>query len=330
MIDGGEIRRILLVSLDNLGDLVFASALTPPLHDAHPQAAIDVWCKRYTAPIASLIPHVRKVVASDPFWAASPGQPPAAALPFLRSISEVRGMRHDVALLSQAPWRCAAAVFATGIPVRIGFARRHNARFLTDVLPAEDPTKPVLVEQARLLAPLGIEPAPLRYRLDSDPLDERRRGIADQLPARFVAFHPFAGSRDRCVPLTEWTQLAFALEARRIRVLWVGTTAELNELRLSHTHPKGAYVDQLADASLMTSAAAISLASAFVGHDSGPLHVAGALGIPVLGIFAPGQPARTLPQGTGPARMIARAGPDEIDAGTMLRELEGLGLFSVA
>src|SRR5436305_1359763 len=37
------IERILLVALDNLGDLVFTSALTPPLRDAFPNARIDVW-----------------------------------------------------------------------------------------------------------------------------------------------------------------------------------------------------------------------------------------------------------------------------------------------
>ena len=330
MIDRGAVRSILLVSLDNLGDLVFASALTPPLHEAFPHSPIDVWCKRYTAPIATLVPHVRAVIAADPFWAASPGLPRPAVLPFLRSIRQVRANRYDLALLSQAPWRCAAAVFSAGIRTRIGFARRHNAGFLTDVLAPENTTRAVLEEQARLLAAVGIEARHLRYRLETAPLEPRRRTLAELLPPAFVAFHPFAGSRDRCMPLTEWTQLAFALEARRFPVLWVGTTAELNELRTSHTHPKGAYVDQLPDASLITTAAALSLAKAFAGHDSGPLHVAGALGVPVLGVFAPGQPARTFPQGTGAWRTIARDTPRDIDAGTILRELEALGLFSVA
>jgi len=330
MIDRARTRRILLVSLDNLGDLVFASALTPPLHELFPEASIDVWCKRYTAPIAPLIPHVENVIAADPFWAASPGQARAPMLSFVRSVRQVRMRHYDLALLSQAPWRCAAAAFAAGIPVRIGFARRHNRWFLTDQVRAEDPAKPVLEEQARLLTAFDAHPVSLRYRLETNALEPRRRVLAEQLPARFVALHPFAGARNRCVPLTEWTQLAFALEARRMRVLWVGTSAELNELRRSHTHPKGTYVDQFADASLATTAAALSLASAFVGHDSGPLHVAAALGVPVVGIFAPGQPARTFPQGTGPWRMIARATPGEISAGAMLRELEALGLFSVA
>jgi ADP-heptose:LPS heptosyltransferase len=62
----------------------------------------------------------------------------------------------------------------------------------------------------------------------------------------------------------------------------------------------------------------------FAGHDSGPLHVAGAFGVPVLGVFAPGEPKRTFPQGTGPSRMIARPSPAGITAQEMLAELLAL------
>jgi ADP-heptose:LPS heptosyltransferase len=75
-------------------------------------------------------------------------------------------------------------------------------------------------------------------------------------------------------------------------------------------------------------AAALSLASGFVGHDSGPLHVAGAFGVPVVGVFAPGEPKRTFPQGVGPWRMIHRTTPNEIGAADLLREIADLGLFS--
>src|SRR5262249_34377512 len=155
----------------------------------------------------------------------------------------------------------------------------------------------VLVEQARLLAPLGISPPNPRYRLDVAPLGSIRKELAEQLPPRFIAFHPFAGARDRCVALSHWTQLAFAMQTRGETVLWVGTRRELQELRGSYTHPKGIYVDQLGDGSLAVTAAALSMASTVVGHDSGPLHVAAGFGVPVVGIFAPGQPDRTFPQG---------------------------------
>lgn len=323
-------RRILIVALDNLGDLVFASALAGPLRDAFPEAEIDVWSKAYTAPVARLIPFTSSVVAADPFWAVPPHLERPAAWPFIRSIGEVRRRRYDVALLTGAPWRTAAAVAATRIPVRVGLARHHNEHFLTHTLAAADDRKPVLREQARLLTVLSVSSIEPRYRLDADRLSNERQAVAAQLPPRFIALHPFASARNRCVPLPDWTQLAFALHGRGFPVLWVGTSAELDELRASYTHPHGTYIDQLGDRSLSASAAALSLAAGFVGHDSGPLHVAGAFGVPVVGVYAPGQPERTFPQGVGPSRMIARPSPDGITAGDMLRELEALGLFSAS
>jgi ADP-heptose:LPS heptosyltransferase len=323
------VRRVLLVALDNLGDLVFASALTPPLHAAYPDAAIDVWAKDYTADVARLIPHVRSVHAANPFWAASKAHAKPRVGQFVRSIFEVRHCRYDVAILSEAPWRTAAAVAATRTPVRIGMARHRNAAFLTHVLPAEDAHKPVLEEQARLLAVLGIESPNPRYRLETGPLGATRAELSQILPSRFVALHPFASNRNRCVPLGEWTQLAFALKGRGLSVLWMGTSSELNELRRSFTHPRGYYADELLDGRLAASAAGLSLASVFVGHDSGPLHIAGALGVPVVGVFAPGQPDRTFPQGVGPSRMIARPTPDGISAATLLGEIDALAILSL-
>jgi ADP-heptose:LPS heptosyltransferase len=318
------IEKILLVALDNLGDLVFASALTPPLRAAFPSAVIDVWCKEYTADVARLIPHVNTIVAADPFWAVSPLHRRSRMRPFLRSIRTVRRARYDIAVLSEAPWRVAAAVAAARIPMRIGLARHRNGIFLTRVLDAEDPHKPVVQEQSRLLSAIDASAGEPRYRLDISPLASLRDQLAQIIPRRFAALHPFASARNRCVPLNEWTQLAFALGARGVPVLWIGTTGELDELRRSYTHPRGFYVDQLGEHGLAVTAAALSLAALFVGHDSGPLHVAAALGVPAVGVFAPGQPDRTFPQGTGPSRIIVRPSPTGIDAGTMLREIDAL------
>jgi heptosyltransferase-2 len=324
------IERILIVALDNLGDLVFASALTPPLHGAYPGASIDVWCKAYTADVARLIPHVDRVIAADPFWTVAPHLDRPSMRPMLASMFAIRRRRYDVAILTGAPWKTAAAVALTGIPMRIGLSRKRNRRFLTHALPPENPGLPVLREQARLLSAMGVESPQPAYRLDASRLGELRSRIAGGLPNHFVALHPFAAARNRCVPLTEWTQLAMAMHGRGILSLWMGTRRELAELRGSYTHPKSYYADMLGDGSLASSAAALSLASLFIGHDSGPLHVAGAFGVPVVGIFAPGQPERTFPQGGGPSRVIARPSPDGITAGTMLREADALGIFSTA
>jgi len=323
-------QRILLVALDNLGDLVFASALAPPLHRAYPNATIDVWSKRYTADVAALIPHVNEVIAADPFWAVPSHLTRPGVLPFLRSVAAVRRRHYDLAVLSEAPWRVAAATRAAAVPMRIGLARRRNAAFLSHVLPSADVHKPVLQEQARLLAALGIDSPDPHYRLDASRLGEVRDTVTRALPSRFVAVHPFAGARDRCVPLLEWTQLAFVLHSRKLPVLWIGMRSELDELRRSYTHPRGFYADEISDGSLASGAAAIALATIFVGHDSGPLHVAGAFGVPVVGVFAPGQPDRTFPQGVGPSRLLHRPSPSGITSAMILREIDALLLTSAS
>lgn len=317
-------RRILLVALDNLGDLVFASALTPPLHHAFPDATIDIWCKAYTADVARLVPHVSDVIASDPFWSALPGHQKPPMRDFLRGISVVRSRGYDTAILSEAPWRAAAAVAAARIPRRIGLARRRNSIFLTDVLPAQDPDRSVLREQARLLTALGVQSSDPRYCLDANKLGDLRANIARRLPPRFAAIHAFAAVRDRCVAVAEWLKVSRALDARGLPTVWIGRSAELDEIRAASPPSSAHFADRLSDARLESVAAALSLATVFAGHDSGPLHVAGAFGVPVLGVFAPGQPRRTFPQGVGASRMLHRATPAEITADAMLAEIDVL------
>ena len=181
---GQPVRRVLLVALDNLGDLVFASALTPPLHAAYPDAVIDVWCKEYTADVASLIPQCAPSMRQIRFGRASRAHRRPRVLPFLRTIRDVRNARYDVAILSEAPWRTAAAVAATRIPVRIGLVASPERAFLTHVLAAQDAHKPVLREQARLLTALGIDSAIHVIALDADRLGAVRAEVGAQLPNR--------------------------------------------------------------------------------------------------------------------------------------------------
>jgi ADP-heptose:LPS heptosyltransferase len=319
-----SVDSILLVSLDNLGDLVFASALAPPVRERFPDATLDVWCKEYTADIARLVPGVRDVIASDPFWDVAPGRGKGSLAAFLSALRMVKSRRYDVALLAAAPWRTAAAVAATRIPRRIGLLRRKNRLFLTDALPDENPRLPVLVEIARLLEPLGISPSRLRYRLDAEPLHHRRDRLQRALASPYAALHPFASKENRCVALNVWLELSRRLRARGLGTLWIGSSRELQRVRADGSEPGWHFIDRDGDGSLADTAAALANSTLFVGHDSGPLHVAGAFGIPVVGVFAPGEPERTFPQGVGPSRMLARSSPAGIGADDILSEIDAL------
>jgi ADP-heptose:LPS heptosyltransferase len=319
-----EPSRILLVSLDNVGDLVFTSALAPALQERFPAATLEIWCKAYAADVAQLIPGVARVIASDPYWDRAPGTSKGSRIAFLRAVGAVGRNRYDLAVLASSHWRVAAALALVGVPARIGRRRKRNERWLTHVLPEEDRTRPVVSELGAIVQALGGRPRD-HYRLDATPLEPQRASFGDSPGRRpCVALHAFAGSRARCVPLGEWRSVAEALVRRGVGVLWVGSRSDLAEVRSSGVAPHWRFADDIGNGSFRDAAALISLCDAFIGHDSGPMHIAAALNVPVLGIFAPGEPERTFPQGPGPSRVIARPSPAGITADVMLRELDRL------
>jgi ADP-heptose:LPS heptosyltransferase len=145
-----------------------------------------------------------------------------------------------------------------------------------------------------------------------------------RIPQPYVALHPFASKQNRCVELSVWIELARRLSERGRSSLWIGSPSELDSLRREPSDRAWRFIDRDSDGTLADTAAALSGAQQFVGHDSGPLHIAGAFGVPVVGIFAPGEPLRTFPQGIGPARMLARPSPIGITVDDIVREIDAL------
>ncbi len=312
----------MVVSLDNLGDLVFAASLVPALKSGFPRAFVSLWCKRYTADIAALIPGLDACHAADPFWDRSPGRGKGRLPDFIRSWQEIRRSRYQTALVASRSSKTAAAVALAGIPKRIGFDRAGSRRWLTHCVAPAQERAPVLKDLSRLLEPLSLTDVRLVCSLDAAPLARERERLKTAVLPRTAALHPFAGALERRVPLAQWTRLAQLLESRGRRILWFGTAAELAPLRaLAGPARRWLYLDQAAGASLREAAAALSLCEVFAGHDSGPLHLACALGVSCLGVYAPGEPKRTLPQGIGPWKMLYRPRAQDIQAEDMLREL---------
>lgn len=318
-------RKILLVCLDNVGDLVFTSALAEALH-ADPQVELSLWCKDYTARLGHLLPGVQHVFAADPFWDRAPGRPKGSWRQFMRTLRTIRKSHIEWALIPTSCWKTAFFIRLAGIPVRVGFRGRKNRYFLSTSVPAPSRKKPVvqsLLQSFGAFLPTGVSP---RVRLDQKRLPALQ--LPDVLQQRpYVCIHAFAGRRDRCAPLELLSALAQRLNAQGLSVLWLGTPKELAELR---GYPLTLEYSYFADdwAQDLTSIAwLISRSQAFIGHDSGPLHMAAALGIPVLGFYLPGEPERTFPQGQAAAVMVVREGPQLLEASvceeawTQLQEL---------
>jgi ADP-heptose:LPS heptosyltransferase len=317
------VERILLVSLDNLGDLVFASALPPAIISRFPGATIGLWCKAYTADIAPLFPHVTWTAAADPFWDDAPGRPKGPIGPFLAAVRRVRDARFDVALVASPQWRVAAAVAAAGIPVRIGQRRNYNRGFLTHVLPPADRGRPVVEDLGTLLEPLGVDRGGLATLLDPAPLEPLRQAYRDKLGTSPIAvINPFVTLSPVGIDWAIWVDVARGLRERSYTVVWHGTNDQLTtfwqQVKLEAAWRSA---EQLSDGSLRSGAALLSAADVYFGCDSGPLHLSAALGVPVVGVFPL---ASKLPRFAPQGRAVSRIVQGTISAAAIVEAFDSL------
>lgn len=311
----------LIVSLDNIGDLVFSASLLSQLEQAWPETQFGIWCKDYARDIATLLPGAPRIHAADPIWDRAPGRKPGHWRQFLRSMQEIRQARYPVAVVVSRQWRaaCATALTMAGYQRRVGYAGRKSNLWLTHAVSRPSGQEAVTVEQTRLLEPLLTARSPAPYRLELEPLTARRQRLwrlrrEQRRPLNYVALHAFAGDPRRCLPISRWLELGRRLSAEGTVPMWIGSKTELALIRgaASMDDKTFEYADWYSQGELIEAAALIAGAQSFIGHDSGPLHIASALGIPTLGLYLPGEPQRTFPQGVGRSQTIVRTTPDTL------------------
>ncbi|MFZ5760169.1 MAG: glycosyltransferase family 9 protein [Thermodesulfobacteriota bacterium] len=298
----------MIVCLDNLGDLVFSTALIAPLRERFPDMTLGLWCKAYTAAIASCYPGQPVTYAANPVWDARPETGNASYLSFFSTLLAIRKARYDIAIIVGTNWRPALSSWLAGIDTRIGYTGRKAAVFLSHPVRRPDRQKAVVSELLRLLQPLHIAAEQGHAVLDGSrvpPLEAC--GITTFQPGRYVAVHPFALSRRRCLPFVHWQEIVDRLAHAGIRPVIVGTRSEQEHFTRACPHlARQLFAAEHGITTLTQTVALIAGAKAFVGHDSGPLHIASALGRPVFGLYLPGEPQRTFPQGRGPAEVFYR------------------------
>jgi heptosyltransferase I len=233
---------------------------------------------------------------------------------FRASIGQLRGGHYDVALDFQGAIRSALLARAAGAERKTGFTdpREPLARFLYSERfprPGEHVIEQNYAFAARALKDLLYQK---EFRLfppqfPHDPAAEtwatseiRRLGIAS-----FAIMNPGAGWGAKRWPAERYGQVAQALALHNIKTLVNAAPSEETLAKAVVEASKGSAV-----ATTSTIGQLIALtrrARLFLGGDTGPLHLAAALEVPVVGLFGPTDPARTGPFGT---RAVALRHPE--------------------
>lgn len=318
--------KILVVALDNLGDAVMAAATIPALRQLYPKARIGFWIKQYAAGLFEGNSLIETLHASDPFWDKSPGRPTGSLKEFVGAWKKIRNARYDVAFVLNTEWRRSLACWLARIPIRVGFRKRKSQFFLTHAVPPAAFPQHCIDDHRHLIesyAGKALFPRSFAARLEVSIDDLRKwRAWAQEHGWQFhpvVAIQPFAGHERRCWPLASWVRLIHLFLANRPETRFAiicGPGEQKKATDVFASLPSEVY--RIWDAPpLAETKTVISQARLFVGGDSGPGHIAAALGVPVISLFGPSNPERFAPQGAGFIKIIkkvplAELSPEEV------------------
>ena len=284
---GGKV----LVRLPNwLGDVVLCTPALAALRKARPDLELHALVKPQVRAAVEGLPGIRGVLSLGRTGLAG-------------TMAQAKSLRNDgfaAALVFPKGFREAALVRLAGIPVRAGLDTDHRAALLSHPVrfTEADWHEHHARQFAKVLSPLGIE---LQDEGLAFPLSEEDHAQAVQVLARagvtppFAVFHIAASKAPRAWHARRFGAVGQELEARfGVRPVLVGAPADAAVHReFMEVCPAAA--DLAGQTSLRGMGAVIAKADIFVGNDSGPMHVAAAVGTRVVALFGPGAPHKTAP-----------------------------------
>ncbi|CAL94423.1 glycosyltransferase family 9 protein [Azoarcus olearius] len=290
-------RRILAIRLDNLGDVLMTTPALRALRDAAPDRHITLLASGAGAALAPHLPEVDAVITASGPWMPGGDITPAA---LQATLERLRAGAFDAAVIftvySQNPLPAAMLCWQAGIPLRLAHCRENPYHLLSDWLPDPEPHALLRHEVRRqldLVGHVGAHTADTRMSFRVLAADRERAlrelAAAGIDPGRpYMVVHPGASAPSRRYPPER-----FAAALRRLAAL---SGAAMPQVVLTGDASEAALVDSVrASAPAATLAGQLSLgelaavlegAALLLANNTGPVHLAAALGRPVVDLYA--------------------------------------------
>lgn len=281
-------KRVLVKGLNWLGDAVMSLPAIRAIKARFPGSRLTVLTKGGLAELYGCEPAVDEVVAYG-----------GGFVPFLKLVAKLRRARFDVAFILPRSFRASLAPFASRIPRRVGFAGDVRRPVLTDAIERSERllTGHRVAYYLELLRPFGEVPAATAPEIA--PPAEAKAWAAEQLAGKaWAGLNPGAtyGKAKQWYP-DRFVEVGRRLAARGLRVAVVGGPAEAALGAQVAAGIGDAAASFAGKTSLPRLAALVARCSLFVTNDTGPMHVAAAVGTPVVAVFGPTDPRTTRPFG---------------------------------
>jgi ADP-heptose:LPS heptosyltransferase len=300
-LDAAAPRRILCFRLERIGDLLMAGPALADLRALLPDASIDLVVGSWNRDIAAALPGVDRVETLDAEWLLREGPTGLSPLGLALQTARWRSRRYDLAINFEPDIRTNLAIAAAGARRTVGFASGGGGSLL-DIALDYDATTHTADNARRLVhVAVGREPeGPTEWALR---IPEANRTEAVRLLAPIgglkVGIHASGGRAIKQWPETRFREVAERLvRDRSASIVLTGTSAERGQVDIVKAGlPPDRVVDLSGDIDLLTAAAVIAELDLFVTGDTGPMHLANAVGTPIVAVFGPSDPRRYAPRG---------------------------------
>jgi lipopolysaccharide heptosyltransferase I len=292
-----EFQRILLIKPSSLGDIVHALPVVAALKERWPAAHLTWFVKRQWADL------VERGAGVDRVWPVD-----NTVRNWFGQARALRAERFDLAVDLQGLFRSGALARLSGASVRIGSAngREGSPWFYTQRVPVPSVEMHAVDRYLLVAGALGARPhgrPQFRFKMfDTDiaVVHEvfQRKGVSMDRP--WVAMNVSARW-----PTKRWPLSSFAIVLDQLHkeglgpVVVIGGSDEQRDANELRAYTKSPFIDLTGAIPLGCLPALLSKAAAMITNDSGPMHIAAALGIPVVAMFGPTSAVRTGPYGVG-------------------------------
>jgi heptosyltransferase-1 len=289
--------RILLIKPSSLGDIVHALPVVSAIKQRWPTAHLTWLVKREWAEL------VERSEGVDRVWPVD-----ATVMSWIGQARALRRERFDLAVDLQGLFRSGALAALCGAPQRIGFAngREGSPWFYTQVVPVPDREMHAVDRYLLVAEALGACPdGPPQFRFTITDQDMavvhqvlRRHGLSTDRP--WVAMQVSARWPTKRWPLASFGAVLEQLDQAGLGpVVLIGGSDGRQDVDRLRTFTNSSFIDLTGAVPLGCLPALLSKAGVLITNDSGPMHIAAALGIPVVAMFGPTSPVRTGPYGAG-------------------------------
>jgi ADP-heptose:LPS heptosyltransferase len=290
-------RRILLMRIERIGDLLMALDAVADVVAAAPGAEIDLVVGSWNQEIARSIPGIHRVETLDAAWLARNAS--GRSIPqLLARAREWRSRQYDLAINFEPDIRSHFLLAASGAARTAGF-RSGGGGPLLDVALSFDPRGHTRDNARRLVAAvLDVPPRTKPFRLElPDSARERARELLGATGSPLVGVHASGGREIKQWPPERFAEVATRLARERgAAIVLTGGADDRALVDATGRSISGRLIIDLAGRlDLMTLAAVLERLDLYITGDTGPMHLAAAVGTRVVAVFGPSDPVRYAP-----------------------------------